>query len=462
MTNPSNMPIEEKIKAAAKRVEPAHEFSEELWQQMTQKKEIQRKKSRSWFTKPFQTASLALALLALVIVIVGPQKVVTAFSQLLGYLPGSGFVENDESTLYLSQPVTSEQDGITLTVDQIVADKNQVVVSYHFSNLTQGTNACVYDNNTLQLPDGKTRLPIGGGIDGTTAQIYYQPLSEGVKSFSLVVAAQTPDCQGPQSWNVALSLGALPAEVTLAPVTEGEEVNISASTASSESAEAAQVQFSIDRIAETDGSYVIAGHASSTNPDWKDILIHFDSIRVSDANGKTIAIEPADNDVNGSGTFAFKIAKGDFAAPLTIQFQSATVTAQVSTNNTFSFDAGDQPSIDQSWSIQQTLSLAGHDVTVESVRAWHDDSASTKAQTVTGYAIDLKTDKNVEAVLFQGSSSSMSGIGSSSSLFPNENGSIKIETTFPEGVPTGVVTFTADRIVFTLDGAWSMQWNPQK
>jgi hypothetical protein len=156
------------------------------------------------------------------------------------------------------------------------------------------------------------------------------------------------------------------------------------------------------------------------------------------------------------------MAKGDYATPLTIQFQSATVTAQVSTNNTFSFDAGDQPSIDQSWSIQQTLSLAGHDVTVESVRAWHDDSASTKAQTVTGYAIDLKTDQNVEAVLFQGSSNSMSGIGSSSSLFPNENGSIKIETTFPEGVPTGVVTFTADRIVFKLDGAWSMQWNSQK
>jgi hypothetical protein len=463
MTNHANMPIEEKIKAAAKNVEPAKEFPDMLWQQMTKKKETKRENTRlNWFSRPLQTATLVLAMIALVIVVVGPQKVVTAFSELLGYLPGSGFVENNESTLYLSKPVSVEQDGITLTVQQVVADQNQVVVTYTLNGLPQDANACVYDKNTLKLPDDKIKWPVGGGISGSDAQIYYQPLPEGVKNFSLIVAAQTSDCTGPQNWNVDLTLGPLPAGVTLAPVAQGEDVQASTSMPSSNSTEAVQVQISIDQVAETNDGYVIAGHASSTNPDWNDILITSDSIQVSDANGKNIPIEPADDDVNGSGKFAFKIARGDYAAPLTIQFQSATVTAQVSTNNAFSFDAGEQPSTDQSWTINQTLSLLGHDVTIESVRALHDDSVAANAQTVTGYAIEMKTDTQIVAVSFQGSNSSINGRGSYSSLDSNDNGSIKIETTFPEGVPTGVVTFTADHIVFKLDGNWSMQLNLQK
>ena len=463
MTDHSNVPVEDKIKAAAKSVEPAKEFSDALWQQMSNKKVTKRENARRWFSKPLQTVALALAVIALVIVIIGPQKVVVAFSELLGYLPGSGFIENDESTLYLSKPVSVEQDGITLTVQQVVADKNNVVVTYKFDGLSQDTNACFYDSNTLRLPDGKTRLPIGGGINGSQAQINYQPLPQGVQNFTLVAAAQSPDCTGPQKWAVDLTLGARPAGVILAPVMQGEDLQVSTPTSHSNSAEAAQVQFSIDRVAELADSYIIAGHINGNNPAWDDLSISPDFIRVSNVNGENIPVEPADNDISGSGAFSFKIVKGDYAAPLTIKFQSVTVSAKISEKNTFSFAASEQPAVGQSWTIDQPLTLMDRNVTIESVHALHDDSVSADSQTVTGYAFDMKADVDILTVFFQGTGSAVSGSGSStSSFYRNSDGTMKIETTFPDGAPTGTVTFTADHMIYKLDGDWSMQLNLQK
>lgn len=464
MTDHSNVPVEDKIKAAAKSVEPTKEFSDALWQQMSNKKVTKRENARHWFSKPLQTVALALAVIALVIVIIGPQKVVIAFSELFGYLPGSGFIENDESTLYLSKPVSVEQGGVTLTVQQVVADKNNVVVTYKFDGLPQDTNACFYDSNTLRLPDGKTRLPVGGGISGSQAQIDYQPLPEGVRSFSLVVGAQSPSCTGLQTWVVDLTLGARPASVTLAPVVQGGDLQVSTPTSSSNSAEAAQVQFSIDRVAALTDSYIIAGHVNGSNPAWDDLSVSPDFIRVSDANGKNIPVEPADNDASGSGAFAFKIVKGDYATPLTIEFQSVMVSARIDENNTFSFAAGEQPAVGQSWTIDQLLTLMGRDVTIQTVRALHDDSVSADAQTTaTGYAVEMKADASILTVFFQGTGSAASGSGSTSSSFDrNSDGTMKIEVTFSEGVPTGTVTFTADHVIYKLDGDWSMQLNLQK
>ncbi len=49
---------------------------------------------------------MALIVAAIAIIAIGPQNVAAAFNKLLSYLPGIGFVQNDNSTLYLPEPLS--------------------------------------------------------------------------------------------------------------------------------------------------------------------------------------------------------------------------------------------------------------------------------------------------------------------------------------------------------------------
>ncbi len=79
--------------------------------------------------------------MALIVMVVGPQRVVEAFGSLFGYLPGIGFVQRGDGTLYLAQPLDVEQTGVTLSVDQAVSDGNKLVISLHFSGLPEANRS---------------------------------------------------------------------------------------------------------------------------------------------------------------------------------------------------------------------------------------------------------------------------------------------------------------------------------
>lgn len=460
MTDQSSHSLEEKIKSAASMVEPKKEFSDALWHQLSQKEDFNKivlSRRQGNFQK-LRFAAAAMILIALTVVAIGPQKVVKAFASLIGYLPGSGFVENDTSTLYLSEPVSVQQDGITLTVEQVVADSQNVVVTYEFKNLPQGDSTCIYDNNELQLPDGKVRLPVDGGISGTQAHIYYQSLPAGVTSFSLMVSqnSENSSCTTPKSWNVALKLGALPAGSTLAPVVNGQDLQVSAQTpAPSEGADPAQVDkvsFSVDNVAETTDTYVIAGHVTGSDPAWKDVSVDFSSIKVWDATGKEITVLP-DDEQSSNGAFSFAIAKQSYAVPLTIQFQSVFISAGLDNQNAFSFDAGTQPELGQTWKVNQSFVVLGHPVTIESISAAHDDSASTDPRMVTGYSILLRTDSEVHGLDFRCAQTG----GFYGSTLQNPEGSQTVQLTYPDGLPTGKINYQVVNMQYTLSGGWKLQ-----
>jgi hypothetical protein len=460
MTDQSRNSLEEKLKTAARTVEPKKEFSEALWHQLSQKQDknnillSRQRKNIQWLR--FSTA--ALILIALTVAAIGPQKVVKAFASLIGYLPGSGFVENDTSTLYLSEPVSVEQDGITLTVEQVVADSQNVVVTYEFKNLPQGDSTCIYDNNELQLPDGKVRLPIDGGISGTQAHIYYQSLPVGVTNFTLMVSqnSENSSCTTPKSWNVDLKLGALPAGSTLAPVVNGQELQVSAQLpAPSEGADPAQVDevsFSVDNVAETTDTYVIAGHVTGSDPTWRDVSVDFSSIKVWDANGTEITVLP-DDEQSSNGAFSFAISKQSYAVPLTIQFQKVFISAGFDNQDAFTFDAGAQPELGQTWKVNQSFVLLGHPVTIESISAAHDDSASTDPRMVTGYSILLRTDSEINGLDFRCAQTG----GFYGSTLQNPDGSQTIQLTYPDGLPTGKINYQVVNMQYTLNGGWKLQ-----
>lgn len=463
MTEQSHLPIEDKFKAAIQAVEPNSEFSESLWQQLSHKQADKPQNSPigSEFFRTLRAVTLALLVIAFAIMIIGPQKVVTAFNSLFGYLPDAGFIEDDPSTLYLAEPVTTQQEGMKLTVEQVVADQNNVVVTYKLTGLPE-RSLCVFDSNKLRLPDGKIRLPVGGGISGPQAHIYYQPLPEGVTTLTLLVSQQSSDpaCTALPSWSIDLALGPRPASATLMPVTQGQDLQVSTQTGvpetDEESGEVANVHFTIDKIAELTDAYVLSGHVTGSDPAWYELSTHPEYIRVKDANGNSIPIEQADDDVAKSNDFAFKFVKGDYANPLTIEFQSVYISALFEDENTFTFDAGAQPQVGQSWIINRTFSLLEHEVTITSVSAIHDDTLSNDSQLATGYTIQTKADHNILGIDFLDVGLPI-GKGSAGGTFGRTSDGTHTEMDYPTGLPTGTVTYRVSGLQYFLNGLWQLQ-----
>lgn len=464
MTEQSYPSIEDKFGAAVRAVEPKSEFSERLWQQLSDKPAGKPQTSMvgTRFFQPLRVVILALVVITLVIVIIGPQKVMAAFNSLFSYVPGAGFVEDAPSTLYLAEPVIVDQGGMKLTVQQVVADRNNVVVTYELTGKPDGM-LCVFDSNRLRLPDGTTKLPVGGGISGTQAHIYYQPLPEGVKTLTLLVSQQSSDpaCAALPSWSIDLTLGPRPAAVTLMPVIQGQDLKVSTQTAipaqEEESTEVADVHFSIDKIAKLTDAYVVTGHVTGSNPAWYELAARPEHIRVTDANGNAIPIEQADDDVAKSNDFAFKFLKGNYANPLTIEFQSVYISALFDEGNTFSFDAGAKPQVGQSWTVNQTMNLLGRKVTITSVSAIHDDAISNDPQVATGYTIQTKADSNILGLDFHDVGLAL-GKGTSGGTFGRTADGTHTELDYPAGLPTGLVTYQVRDLQYFLNGSWQLQF----
>lgn len=464
MTEQSHPSIEDKFKAAIKAVEPNSEFSDGLWRQLSHKqvRKPQTSPVHPVFFQPLRMAIAALTLITLTILIIGPQRVVAAFNSLFGYLPDAGFVEDGPTTLYLAEPVIVEQGGMKLTVQQVVADRNNVVVTYALTGKPEGS-LCVFDSNRLRLPDGTTKLPVGGGISGPQAHIYYPPLPEGITTLTLLVSQQSSDpaCAMLPNWSIDLALGSQPAGITLLPVTEGQDLQVSTRPAiparAEESAEVTDVHFSIDKIAELTDTYVVTGHVTGSNPAWYELAVRLEYIRVKDANGKFIPIQQTDDDVAKSNDFAFRFVKGDYANPLTIEFQSVYISALFDEGNTFTFDAGAQPQVGQSWNVNQTLNLLGREVTITTVSAVHDDTISKDPQFATGYTIQTKADSNILGLGFLdvGLPAERSTSGGT---FGRTLKGTHTELDYPAGLPSGLVTYQVRDLQYFLNGSWQLQF----
>jgi len=213
--------LENRLRSAARSVEPSNDFTDNLWNQIKNTHHTIRapQKFKRWLWAPASAVLVAV----LVLTLITPQGVMAAIRNMLAYLPGVGFVQNDKNTLYLQEPVTAEQDGVTLTIEQVVADADKTVVVYHVDGLPTseiGTSPCFYDGNQLLLPDGSTRLPTGGGVEGSQARVEFFPLPEGVTQATLLASMNIPDpaCSVPQQWKVGFSLGTTPPEDEMIPV----------------------------------------------------------------------------------------------------------------------------------------------------------------------------------------------------------------------------------------------------
>ncbi|MCE1253688.1 MAG: hypothetical protein LWX83_09090 [Anaerolineae bacterium] len=466
---PYESPLENKISDVMHTVNPRQDFSESLLN------DILRQKTRSsgapWKFRGRRWAAagvLALVLLAS-LAVVGPYRVAAALQSLIGYLPGIGFVEDSAGTLYLAQPLTSRQEGVSLIVDQVAADSERTTVAYHFEGLPQTPQgevvACVYDDNKIRLPDGKQRLPVGGGLSGGQARIEFQPLPAGVKQFTLLVAMNNKDerCQAPEKWSVDIPLGSMPPQVTLMPVYEGAQIvptlaatAVLPAVSATPQNPAGDIQFIIDRVAELDEGYLISGHSVWKNPDWERVDVFPDQVSVLDADGNQVPFEAADV-VNQDSAFSYQLSGKNWRSPLTLKVSSVWVQGTPAKTNDFSWDAGLEPKAGQSWQINRKLEALGLSITVQKVSVTQlEDGAS--GEKTDGFAFDLLIPENMNLVnlVESGSTTPRTSVSESKNA---QNGHQILEVGYPDGLPTGRLTYKIAYMIYNLKGEWQTTWS---
>lgn len=467
MTDSGNLPVEEKISKAAKSIGPTDQFAEHLWREM----QIPREKPSIFtiFPRPLRIAAVSLATVCAMVFAIGPQKVWAAVNQLLGYIPGIGFYADDGSVLALAQAVTVQQDGVTLLVDQVIADQERLVIHYQVTGLKAKMPAdqwvCMYDINEVVLPDGTRSHVMGGdssGIeDGLSSRVEFAPLKDGVKEISLHIGmnGQDPLCKAPTEFNASLKLTAAPANLSTAVVNEfptPTEPETQAAQGSVQDPSAA-IRFTVNRMVTLDDGYVITLKTGWDNQEWQSIWPNFDGMTITDAAGKQVPFEQA-NEVTGENEIGLRLKKKDIQFPLKLAISSVMISGMPSEPATFTFDTGPAPQADQEWKLDQKMNVFGIEVKIVSAKAITDTANPGNAP---GYAFDLEYPTRIGFINF-GIDNPQEYGDSFGSTIPNGDHGQTVEMFFSKKLPTGKISLRVNTIQYKQPGDWQVEIDPTR
>ncbi|MDD5370577.1 MAG: DUF4179 domain-containing protein [Anaerolineaceae bacterium] len=305
--------------------------------------------------------------LAAGITAVGPQRVLAAVQGLIGYIPGAGFVQDSETSCVLAEPVSLTRDGVTVTVDEVVADTQSTRIKLHIEGIR---NLRKIIENGPEEPTGPKRLTL---LDGTlidlkggsfryfdnpwmTAEMTYAPLplstSEVILSFAQIPGI--PPGKAPEDWSLHLQLK---------PGSESSRL-VAATPASVTGVESAGFSLTVESIAQMEGLTALKvrlnvapelGHLVWT---WKDRLL------LMDAAGNSVPwlVQPKGTP-GQSGMVTGEVKALAPGENYTLHLQGPIELIQMvdpEPASQFTFDPGPDPQIGQSWALDQTLHVAGH------------------------------------------------------------------------------------------------------
>lgn len=169
--------------------------------------------------RPIRWAGAGLALLLILAVTVaalGPQRVWAEVQRLLGYVPGIGFVDLAE-TRVLVAPVETTRDGITVRVEQVIAEQDKTRVVVRSEGLPPedallpagaAVPATARDASGLRLPDGRTLTATEYSLRWGAGTFTFPALPAGVFAATLELdrLPLVPAGAAPEAWRVALVL----------------------------------------------------------------------------------------------------------------------------------------------------------------------------------------------------------------------------------------------------------------
>ena len=252
--------------------------------------------------------AIVLVLLIAGLLAFSPQ-VVQAMRRLLGYIPGLGYVEKAATLRVLSAPVTVQQDGLTVTIDNGLADAQRTVLLARVEGYPAGRSGppTCKDAPRPVSADGTVRavVSIAGRSDPQNdAMLLVRYEFQAMPAKSMDATLEIPclmfDAEY-RGWSIPLHFQTADATSQVIPVIElptsipTQPVPPGTSTSASESAPAG-FTIVLKNVSELDDGYVLAGSYQ-----WSDVNTDQSAVVVSDsdmidANGQPVQYQEVEPD----------------------------------------------------------------------------------------------------------------------------------------------------------------------
>lgn len=409
--------------------------------------------------RPAWVISLAVVIVMLTFVgINGPRRTLAQVQRLIGYIPGVGLVDESSELRVLSDPVRVEREGVSLVIEDAVADPQQTIILF----TVEGIPAQAYTRDeddpgcisqpSLQLSDGSIlnakRAQAGGWGSGYQTRIVFDPLPSEFNEviFSLECINGTRPGVVPENWELALQFELAPADLTIAPVLEITPRSETPTTVpKGDDQVGSEMGPYLEKVIELDDDFILVGEFRQGD-ELPNAIVHGVSEfpAITDAQGRVLPFEiPSDLDLvsNDMGTFpwAYQVPKG-FASPLTITFQAVDV--EYLANSAFEFDAGSNPVPGQTWELNQSMEVAGFEVRLNRV-----------VRQERGYGFTFEADSSVHFIsVTDATHQPVSGSGG------GRGGEFTVAFEYATPIPAGVLEYQIRGLIARREGPWTLTW----
>jgi hypothetical protein len=384
--------FEEKLRAAVQTPQPSTEFLNRLRNRLM----VENPRSISFieriglmFHRPVWVTIMVGILLISGLFVAGPQRVVAAMYELIGYIPGIGIVDTNAPIRVLLEPVSVEKDGITVKVVSAVLTGSGTHINYQVTGVPESTYPGQNEGlgcskaGYLRLPDGTELGYFTGAYLADPIKIKFMPVPPDVNEAVLVMPCIINTLPGsvPENWEIPLKFAPAPSDLPVIPVIEispspeshtlESQVMVDGKTEVAASPKNNPVM--VNKVIETADGYILMGRVQTPEGE---ITVPAGAFQIRDASGKTVDhIYP--DDINLDLTtenpneipWITQIKTSGLVYPLTISFPMITIyQPDASGSAGFEFDAGSNPQVGQELASGQEIQILGHTLKLISLK----------------------------------------------------------------------------------------------
>ena len=375
------------------------------------------------------------------------------------YIPGLGLANRESQFRSLPAPVTQTQDGVTVTIKQVLLTPEKTSLVMTIEGLDSGAMVTEDDSREVHarscnaspeiaLPDGTLLSPIDSGQLGydeanTYQRVYFYPaIPEAVREAQLDMPCILQTRAGSASENWVLPLKFIPAAPgEAAPIIEAAQLEQSnPETAGS---------IILDQVITTESGTIFTGRFLPLFEGSAVIDIKDQAPRITDASGKALTwqipaeIRPFTDDA-GVLHWAFEVGTEAADWPLTIQFEA--VDLQCTGQAQFAFESSALLEPGQGLEVNKTVSVGNCGMELVSIR---------KIQS--GYTFRIAArDYPVQNVTLD--IAGTTHIRTSQVARPLYN---EFSLEYAGELPTGRLTVQFTGITLQVPGPWQVEWSPE-
>jgi hypothetical protein len=429
-------------------------------------------------TPRLRWAALPLAVLALLLaalLIIGPERAWAGLQAWLGYVPGVGFVDLDESRL-LARPARVTREGITLEVVEVVAGLEDAVVVVEIEGLPpedrfrpQYMPPPSEPLPLLRLPGGDTLSATGVSADRAQAIIVFPALPADAYRVTLELPRLplVPAGEAPENWTVPLILQ--PASGELVTEMYPRPYRPEGATDTQQ-----EIALSVLEVAHGEEATALQVRAHWNKPGWRfhGFWVAETVPRLRDEQGNVYerslnanlplrvtveASNPAATPSPPPGGYTEETTLLFAPVPAGVETLTLEVEAldfQQKASGELHLDLGPAPSVGQRWPLDENWTIAGYPVHVRGVQLLRRDDPGLPYQLV--FDMDVAESEGSAMLRSLRLSADFNYLGSTSGNYQRD-GALVSALLLPK-IPDRPFTVRADLASLVVEGPWEVTW----